>query len=178
MLLHYFKQKENIEEKLASNIYSDIIALVKFIIKNNSNILKNEFNTSFELISIILFCVFFGSKQSKNQTITKQILMNLFISDLDKSLRTVGIGDMQIGKYVKSYVKKYYYRVKSLEKIFKNDEKDDFISYAQKLSIYSNIENKENNEKISIYLFINLSLLIATLQKKQLKQGLFNNFYI
>ena len=38
-------------------------------------------------------------------------LVSLFISDLDESLREKGIGDMSIGKYVKSYVKKFYFRI-------------------------------------------------------------------
>ena len=46
--------------------------------------------------------------------------MNLFTSDLDYSFRLYGIGDMNIGKNVKFYLKKFYFRVSTYEKIFDN----------------------------------------------------------
>ena len=45
-----------------------------------------------------------------------QILIDLLIADLDYSLREQGIGDMSIGKYVKKYVKKFYYRLSIIDK--------------------------------------------------------------
>ena len=44
-------------------------------------------------------------------------LLILFIKDLDESLSLRGIGDMSIGKYVKSYVKKFYFRLSKFPKI-------------------------------------------------------------
>ena len=63
MFLQYFKKKENIDQELALKIYSNMISAVNSIIKKNKKELKNEFNTSFELISIILFSIFFYSKK-------------------------------------------------------------------------------------------------------------------
>ena len=37
--------------------------------------------------------------------------MDSFVNDLDQHFREQGIGDMSIGKYVKSYVKKFYFRL-------------------------------------------------------------------
>ena len=50
-------------------------------------------------------------------------LVSLFIEDLDESLREKGIGDMSIGKYVKSYVKKFYFRLGKfpIDNIFYNN---------------------------------------------------------
>ena len=174
MFLQYFKKKENIDQELALKIYSNMISAVNSIIKKNKKELKNEFNTSFELISIILFSIFFYSKKNDNQKKINQILMNLFISDIDKSLRFSGIGDMKIGKYVKLYVKKYYFRVKKLEKIFNVDKCDDFKSYITELSIF----HTKDNEKTPFILFDNLTLLIDRLRKKQLNPDLFVDFFI
>ena len=59
-----------------------------------------------------------SSDFNKNDINNNQILMDYFIRDIDHSLRLSGIGDMSIGKYVKTYVKKFYFRVSELEKFF------------------------------------------------------------
>jgi len=65
-------------------------------------------------------------------------LVSLFISDLDESLRAKGIGDISIGKYVKSYVKKFYFRVKKFpddNNLYKNDS---FMEYLKITDIIKN----------------------------------------
>ena len=65
-------------------------------------------------------------------------LVSLFISDLDESLREKGIGDMSIGKYVKSYVKKFYFRVRKFpddNNLYKNEI---FIKYLKITDLISN----------------------------------------
>ena len=78
-------------------------------------------------------------------------LISLFISDLDESLREKGIGDMSIGKYVKSHVKKFYYRVSKFPKdnnLYKNDI---FIEYLKMTDLiknddYANVSRKFNDK--------------------------------
>ena len=78
-------------------------------------------------------------------------LMSLFISDLDESLRENGIGDMSIGKYVKSYVKKFYFRIKKFpddNNLYKNQS---FIEYLKMTDLiknddYSNVSRKFNDK--------------------------------
>ena len=65
---------------------------------------------------------------SKNKYI-KQYLMDLYLIDLDKSLRELGIGDMSIGKYVKLHVKKIYYRISKLENIVKKNSSFELRKY-------------------------------------------------
>ena len=103
-------------------IYLETIISVKRISKKLYLTEKLNFNHTFEITSLLLFCIFFGSKRSlkpnKNDLQNNQILMDYFIRDIDHSLRLSGIGDMSIGKYVKTYVKKFYFRVSQLDKLF------------------------------------------------------------
>ena len=78
-------------------------------------------------------------------------LLSLFISDLDESLREKGIGDMSIGKYVKSYVKKFYFRISKFpddNNLYKNET---FIEYLKitdliKNDDYVNVSRKFNDK--------------------------------
>ena len=82
-------------------------------------------------------------------------LISLFISDLDESLREKGIGDMSIGKYVKSYVKKFYFRISK----FPNENNLDneiFIEYLKLINIIKNDDyvtvSRKFNDKFSDFI--------------------------
>ena len=78
-------------------------------------------------------------------------IFSLFILDLDESLRSKGIGDMSIGKYVKSYVKKFYFRISKFpndNNLYKNDS---FIEYLKITNLiknddYVNVSRKFNEK--------------------------------
>ena len=78
-------------------------------------------------------------------------LVSLFILDLDESLREKGIGDMSIGKYVKSYVKKFYFRISKFpndNNLYKNEY---FIEYLRITNLiknddYINVSRKFNDK--------------------------------
>ena len=70
--------------------------------------------------------------------------MKNLVNDLDKSLRDVGISDMSIGKYVKKYVKKFYYRLKILDPIFKNNNNNELLYYLNSLEFV----NKNNSNEL------------------------------
>jgi len=57
---------------------------------------------------------------------------------------------MSIGKYVKKYVKKFYYRLKILDDIFKENENINFDNYIKKFSIsnYGNIKKISEDLKL------------------------------
>ena len=144
MILQYFKKKEN-EYK----IKSDIIYL-QILEKSKSLLSKKYFNeidfgTSFELISILLIynLKFFKNKDITSKKMINEELMKNLVNDLDKSLRDVGISDMSIGKYVKKYVKKFYYRLKILDPIFENDNNEEFTNYLNSLEFVNKNKSKE-----------------------------------
>ena len=114
MILHYFKKKENKEQIIATNQYKFILNESKKFLNNNNFFFAKDYKTSFELVSIFLIMFIRKNLLEENKTKFKMVndkLVSLFISDLDESLREKGIGDMSIGKYVKSYVNKFYFRI-------------------------------------------------------------------
>ena len=103
MVLQYFKKKENEYKEKADEIYSLSIDKSKNII--NKNFLKKaNFDSSFEITSIILiFClkILKDHNKNKNNEISNYLINNLIL-DLDNTFREMGIGDMSIGKHVKT----------------------------------------------------------------------------
>lgn len=150
MILQYFKKKEN-EYKIKSNeIYLNILIKSKSLL-NKKFFNEIDFSTSFELISILLiyYLKFFKNKDIALNKRVKEELMKNLVNDLDKSLRDVGISDMSIGKYVKKYVKKFYYRLKVLDPIFKNDNNEELLDYLNSLKFVNKNNSKELVDQIS-----------------------------
>ena len=142
MILQYFKKKENEYKIKSDRIYLDVLKKSKLLLnKNFFNQL--DFSTSFELISIFLIynLKFFKNKDIASKKRVNEELMKNLVNDLDKSLRDIGISDMSIGKYVKKYVKKFYFRLKILDPIFENDSNDELLNYLNSLEFV----NKSNS---------------------------------
>ena len=134
MILHYFKNKENKEQIIATNQYRSILSRSKLFLNENNFFKVKDYKTSFEIVSIFLIMFIRKNILEDNKKFYLKVndeLMSLFISDLDESLREKGIGDMSIGKYVKSYVKKFYFRISKFpndNNLYKNES---FIEYLR-----------------------------------------------
>ena len=161
------------------NIYLETIKSVKKITKKLYLTEKLNFNHTFEITSLLLFCIFFGSKTSsefkKNDINNNQILMDYFIRDIDHSLRLSGIGDMSIGKYVKTYVKKFYFRVSQLDKLFSTNEdiNNKFNEYLIKYNVIFNSSDLNYVDN----LIKDLKILIERSKKQKINQYLYKNLF-
>ncbi|MBT3776942.1 MAG: hypothetical protein HOI06_05715 [Pelagibacteraceae bacterium] len=153
MILQYFKKKENEYKITADKLYLEILHKARLIIKKNYFIEIN-FDSSFEIITILL--VFYIKNFNKDDSMKKnkvnEELIKIFISDLDKSMREIGIGDMSIGKHVKKYVKKFYYRVKILDPLINDLLSNEFIDYLNSLKLI-NINNTQVMRQDLIVIF-------------------------
>ncbi len=114
MILHYFKKKGNKEKKIAEENYINILNKVQQIIKINNFFIEKNYNSSFEMISLFIIVLIKKNifENKNNYKKINEYIISTFINDLDESLRRTGVGDMSIGKHVKSYVKKFYFRLK------------------------------------------------------------------
>ena len=177
MFLHYFKKKETGDKKIAELVYQKIIYKVNLIISSNSNILKKDINTTFEITSIFLISIFFGSKLKKNRDdfLILQEIMNLFILDLDYSFRLYGIDDMSIGKHVKFYLKKLYFRISNYEKIFENSDIDNFVKFFEELKIFN---DRVNKKQIIVFLYGVSNKLIKESHKNKINIDFLSDLYI
>ncbi len=139
MILQYFTKKENKERVIAEKIYKKILAESTSFLKKNDFFISKDFNSSFEIVSMILIMHFeFNiSKKIHNYKVINEILLKLFISDLDETLRIKGIADTSIGKYVKAYVKKFYFRLSKFPKNNKIDNGEEVINYLKYLNLIS-----------------------------------------
>jgi len=148
MILQYFKKKENEFKIKSDKIYLIILNKSKSLM-NKKFFNEIDFSTSFELISILLiyYLKFFKNKDINSIKAVNEELMKNFVNDLDKSLRDVGISDMSIGKYVKKYVKKFYYRLKILDPIFENDNNQELLNYLNSLE---SVNKKNSNELVKV----------------------------
>ena len=134
MILHYFIKKENKQKKVAQQIYKNILSTSNALIHQNTFFKVKNYNSSFELVSFILIIYINSHIKNKadNYKLLNEELIKLFITDLDDSLRNNGIGDMSIGKYVKSYVKKFYFRLKNFPSESNNVKLESLTSYLSK----------------------------------------------
>ena len=146
MFLQYFTRNENKDKIIARNIFNNLILTSKIILKKL--LLKKEisFNDSFELVSLLIICFFFSSKYNKNFDYIKlnQNIMNYFTSDLDHSMRLLGVSDMKISKHVKHYVKKFYHRLSILKEIFLKKKDVDFQNYLIKFNLIASNQDDIN----------------------------------
>ena len=152
MILHYFKKKENKEKNVAIKQYEIILKESNYFLNKNNFFNAKDYNVSFEIVSIFIIMNINKNLLNKNKPKYLKIneyLISLFIKDLDKSLREKGIGDMSIGKYVKSYVKKFYFRIKEFPKYNENIRSDIFENYIKLLDISQNNQISEFSTKLS-----------------------------
>ena len=161
MLLHYFYKKENKEKNYVNDIYSKNIKLSIRFIQSSNYILKKDFQTSFEIFS--LFLIFhlknFKDFKIKNYKKINEELINLFVKDLDYSFREIGIGDMKIGKYVKTFIKKFYFRLSAMEEILNTKDLNKSVEFVSNLNIIKkNQITRATKEMLNIYLKIQSSI--------------------
>mgnify|MGYP001294201769 CR=1 FL=1 len=154
MILKYLKKKENKEQIIAINQYKKILSESKIFLNDNNFFKVKDYKTSFEIISIFLIMfirINLIEDNRKKYLKVNDELISLFISDLDESLRVKGIGDMSIGKYVKSYVKKFYFRISKFPDNNNLYNNKIFIEYLKITNLiknddYVNVSRKFNDK--------------------------------
>ena len=152
MIIQYLKKRENKEQIIATKQYKKILFESNRFVNENNFFKTKDYKTSFEIVSIFLIMFIRKNLLENNRKIYLKVndeLVSLFISDLDESLREKGIGDMSIGKYVKSYVKKFYFRISKFpnnNNLYKNES---FIEYLKITDLFKNDDYVDVSRKFN-----------------------------
>ena len=154
MILQYFKKKENKEQIIAIEQYKKILAESNLFLNENNFFKVKNYKISFEIVTIFLIMFIRINLLENNRKFYLKVneeLLKIFISDLDESLRERGIGDMSIGKYVKSYVKKFYFRITKFPDDNDLYQNESFIEYLKLIDLiknddYVNVSRKFNDK--------------------------------
>ena len=154
MILQYFKKKENKEQIIAIDQYKKILTESNLFLNENNFFKVKNYKISFEIVSIFLIMFIRINLLENNRKLYLKVndeLLSLFISDLDESLREKGIGDMSIGKYVKSYVKKFYFRISKFpvdNNLYRNEAFIEYLKFTDlfKNEDYINVSRKFNDK--------------------------------
>ena len=159
MILQHFKKKDNKEKIIAIEQYKKILAESNLFLNENNFFNEKNYKISFEIVSIFLIMFIRINLLKDDRKLHLKVndeLISLFISDLDESLREKGIGDMSIGKYVKSYVKKFYFRISKFpddNNLYKNES---FIEYLKLIDSIKNNDyvdvSRKFNDKFSEFI--------------------------
>ena len=134
MILQYLKKKENKDKVIAKNQYENVLKISNDLLNNYPYFIDKNYKVSFEIVTILIIFHIIRNKlrfEKKDYLKINENIISLFVLDLDESLRSKGIGDMSIGKYVKSYVKKFYFRLKIFPLNINKNGQQDFIRYFE-----------------------------------------------
>ena len=162
--LKFFKnRRDNIEVKI---FYDNVVSLARNKDLYIEGGVPDTIDGRFELI--ILHCHLFIKRliSSGNEEIFfSQTLINYMITDFDRSLREIGVGDLSVGKKIKFMVSAYYGRANAYDRAIKNNNKT--LDAVLKKNLYGTINPKTDEiTYIKKYIKNFLNLLNSTKDDK------------
>ena len=132
------KRQDSSEVKI---FYDNVVSLARnkdLYIKGG---VPDTIDGRFELI--ILHCHLFIRKLislGNEEKLFSQNLINYMITDFDRSLREIGVGDLSVGKKIKFMVSAYYGRANAYDRAIKDNNKT--LSDVLKKNLYGTIKPK------------------------------------
>ena len=166
----FFKKKKYNTKKLKDSL-NNIIKISNSVSFNKKFKVPESFYVRYEIILIFIFLLYLRLKNEKVNKMKIQIIYNYLFEYLDYSLREIGIGDLSVGKRVKTLARIFSFRMK----LYEESVKIDFISIKKliKKYVYKNKVKKRNLD--NFYNYINSQY--KKLNKSNSKDIFSKNFF-
>ena len=144
----FFKKKKYNTKKLKDSL-NNIIKISNSVSFNKKFKIPDTFYARYEIILILIFLLYLRLKDEKVNKMKIQIIYNYLFEYLDYSLREIGIGDLSVGKRVKTLARIFSFRMKLYEESVKIDFKN--IKKFIKKYVYKNKVKKNNLDNFYNY---------------------------
>ncbi|MBH71657.1 MAG: hypothetical protein CMI97_04215 [Pelagibacteraceae bacterium] len=166
----FFKGKKYNKKQIKHSL-DNIIKVSTFISSNKKFNISDNFYSRYEIILIFIYLLYKRFKNDETNKERLQILYDFLFEYIDYSLREIGVGDLSVGKKVKTLARIFSYRMTTYDKsiilgfnnikkpikkfVFKDKvKKNDLDNFYKYINMQDNKLNSLKSEKIFIkYLF-------------------------
>ncbi|MDP1975672.1 MAG: ubiquinol-cytochrome C chaperone family protein [Alphaproteobacteria bacterium] len=131
-----FNLFQNRYKKPAYSLYQRLVEQARSPLFYETLKIEDSIKGRFELILIHAFLVLHRLKKHKK---LGQNLFDLLFYDLDRSIRELGVGDLSVGKKIKSFAELFYARIECYEKGLDDFDflKQSLVSFFEKSALDS-----------------------------------------
>ena len=158
-----FKAREKREKRL----YEAIVAAARHVRFYEDMGVADTIDGRFEMIVLHLFLVLNRLKGEGVEDL-RQNLTDEFFSDMDRSLRELGVSDVAVGKKVRKIAESYYGRVTAYDRALSSGPK--MLEEAISRNIYPDGAPEGSTKAMTDY-FSNVVKLLGTIPLEQIIQG-------
>lgn len=128
-------------------LYNEIVAQARsphFYLENN---VSDDIDGRFDMIIIHIFLTLDRMRKEDKLENLSQKLVNLVISDMDRSLREMGVGDLGVGRRVQSMGKALYGRLEMYDYAVIDEESSGKLAAAIMRNLYRSEDEPDQNAK-------------------------------
>ncbi len=134
-------------------LYADIVAQARSPYFYSELTVSDDVDGRFDMITLHMFLALDRMREDASLMKLSQKLANLVISDMDRSLREMGVGDLGVGKRVQEMGKAMYGRLEMYDLSLLEADTSSVLSAAIMRNLYRSEESvSENAQKISKYI--------------------------
>ncbi|MDP9195933.1 MAG: ubiquinol-cytochrome C chaperone family protein [Pseudomonadota bacterium] len=121
----------------AERLYAAIVSQARSPVPYRILGVPDTLDGRFDLILLHMFLVLHAlKKQGKHPADGGQALFGHMVTDMDRSLREVGVGDLSVGRKIRTMVEAFYGRIAAYEQAVKSLDADTLLPAALRRNLY------------------------------------------
>lgn len=128
-------------------LYKEIVAQARSPYFYKENNVTDDVDGRFDMITIHIFLTLDRMRKDPKLKKLSQKLVNLMISDMDRSLREMGVGDLGVGRRVQEMGKALYGRLEMYDYAMIESDSSEKLASAIMRNLYRSDEAVDQNAK-------------------------------